>query len=119
MSKQKAKKSNVNHVWQTRINDEDNQKILEKMSREDGTLMMTKSEYLRGMLLDGKIKIVDNEVEKFKAYTISKYATNFNQITKRLHELSNDDSINNALLEEMLSQLIIFRQEFTYALAQS
>ena len=117
MCKEKLKKQSKNHMWQTRISDADNEKIMNKITRPDGSLMMTKSEYLRAALLSCSVNVVDKEVEMYKAYVFAKYTNYFNQITTSIYEISEMDKVDDRLLIDFLEELIASRTQFTQELS--
>jgi hypothetical protein len=89
-------KSKKEHVISARYTESEYLDVLMKITDADGTQMMSPGAFSKAATLGGRVTISDTEVERYKAFVLSKISNNMNQIAKGL----NTDRLAGCVPEE-------------------
>lgn len=85
-----------NYVISARYTESEYLDVLMKITDADGTQMMSPGAFSKAATLGGRVTIIDTEVERYKAFLLSKISNNMNQIAKGL----NTDRLAGNVFEE-------------------
>ncbi len=89
-------KKKKEYVISARYTESEYLDVLMKITDGNGTQMMSPGAFSKAATLNGRVSVMDTEVERYKAFILSKISNNMNQIAKGL----NTDRLVGCVTEE-------------------
>ena len=117
MRKKQSHKQAKDIVISTRLTETEYADLLLKISDGSDNLIMKPSEYLRAAATSISVKIVDVEVERYKAFIAAKLSNNVNQIARRLHQHHHSGNVGDVTYKAVLDEFKKLNDELTGVLA--
>lgn len=103
----------LNRVWNIRLTEAEHLDLVDKITREDGSAIMSKSAFGRAILTQGKVTVVDHEIERYQAFVFARFSNNFNQLVKLLNSKHLSGELEDDTVLYAMSELQDLRDELS------